>query len=72
MVIAYHLSKSDLEVSTVSTLPVDLLKEEMASGKFPEVHLAQCVTHKEMILAHRAVGGLPELIEIDQICILHE
>lgn len=89
MMIAYHLSapflsKSDLEVSAISTLPVDLLKEEIAQvirKKFsdtPEVHLAQCVTtkgityRKGMILAHRAVGGMPEFSEIDQICILHE
>lgn len=89
MMIAYYLSspclsKSDLEVSAVSTLPVDLLKEEIAQDirqKFSdadEVHLAQCVTikgvtyRKGMILAHKAAGGLPEFSEIDQICILHE
>lgn len=89
MMITYHLSslslsKSDLEVSAVSTLPVDLLKEEMAQAirqKFSDttqVHLAECVTtkgiiyKKGMILAHRAVGGLPEFSEVDQICIVHE
>lgn len=89
MMIAYHLSspclsKSDLEVSAVSTLPVDLLREEIAQvirQKFPdtpELHLAQCVTtkgityRKGMILAHRATGGLTEFSEIDQICILHD
>ena len=70
MMIAYYLSspcltKSDLEVSAVSTLPVDLLKEEIAQEirqRFSDthkVHLAQCVTtkgityRKGMILAHR-------------------
>ena len=86
--IAYHLSspclnKSDLEVSAVSTLPVDLLRAEIAQvirQKFPdtpEVQLAKCVTtkgityRKGMILAHRATGGLPDFCEIEQICILH-
>lgn len=85
--IAYHLSspclKSDLEVSTVSTLSVDLLRQEIAQTirqKFPdapEVQLAQSVTtrgityRKGMILAHRATGGLPDFSEIEQICILH-
>lgn len=57
MMIAYYLSspclsKSDTEVSALSTLPVDLLKEEIAQDirqKFSdadEVHLAQCVTIK--------------------------
>lgn len=89
MMIAYHLSspclsKSDLEVSTVSSLPVDLLKEEIAQiirQKFPdktEVHLAQNVTtkgityRKGMILPHRVAGGLPEFSEIYQICIVQE
>lgn len=89
MMIAFHLSypclsKSDLEVSAVSTLQVDLLKEEIAQvirqkiSDTPEVHLVQCVTtkgityRKGIILAHRAAGGLPEFNEIDQICILHE
>lgn len=89
MMIAYHLSspclgKSDLEVSAVFTLPVDLLKEEVAHiirQKFSDTHevqLAQCVTtkgiayRKGMILAHRATGGLPEFCEIDQICIIHD
>ena len=88
MMIAYHLSspclnKSDLYVSAVSNLPVDLLREEIAQvirQKFPdtsEVQLAKCVTTKGityrqgMILAHRATGGLPEFSEIGQICILH-
>lgn len=77
MMIAYHLnspclSKSELEVSSVCTLPVDLLKEEIAQvirQKFSdttEVHLAQGVKtkgityRKGMILAHRSAGGLPE------------
>lgn len=89
MTISYHLSapclnKSDLEVSAVSTLPVDLLKEEIAQvirQKFsdkPEVHLTQCVTYKGityrkgMILAHGAMCGLTEFSEIDQICIVHD
>lgn len=80
--IAYHLSspslnKSDLEVSAVSTLPVD--REEIAQvirQKFPdtsEVQLAKCVTTKGityrqgMILANRATGGFPEFSEIGQI-----
>ena len=89
MMIGYHLaspskSKPDIEVSAVSTLSVDLLREEIAhairanfSGE-PEVHLAQCVTRKGityrkgMILAHRTVGGLPEFSEIDQICVIRD
>ncbi|XP_054592203.1 uncharacterized protein [Nothobranchius furzeri] len=89
MMIAYHLSSpsfstSELEVSAVSTLPVDLLKDEIAQtirDRFPdtpEVHLTQSVTvngityKKGMVLVHRATGGLPEFCEIDQICILHQ
>lgn len=43
-----------------------------------QVHLAECVTtkgiiyKKGMILVHRAVGGLPEFSEVDQICIVHK
>ncbi|XP_047233654.1 uncharacterized protein LOC124875491 [Girardinichthys multiradiatus] len=87
MMIAYHLSspslgKSELEVSTVTTFPVDLLKEEIAQvirHRFPdkvEVDLAQCVTikgityRKGMVLAHKAVGGLPGFCEINHICIV--
>lgn len=89
MMITYHLSspclsKSDVEVSAVTTPPVDLLTVEMALAireKFsdtPEVDLAQCVTtrgithRKGMIVAHGATGGWPEFSEIDQICILNE
>lgn len=49
MMIAYHLSspcvsKSDLEVSTVSSLPVDLLKEEIAQV-IRQKFLAQFTLH---------------------------
>lgn len=79
-----YLSKSELEVETVSTLPVDLIKNEIAEAirqKYtdtPEVHLSQCVTskgityRKGMIVAHKLAGGLPDFGEIVQICILHE
>lgn len=89
LMVAYHLSspclnRSDLEVSAVSTLQVDLLREEIVQvirKKFPdtpEVQLAKCVTtkgityRKGMILVHRATGGLPDFCEIEQICILHQ
>lgn len=88
MMIAYHLSspslgKSKLEVSAITTFPVDLLKEEIANiirHRFPdilEVNLAQCVTIKGiicrngMVLSHRATGGLPEFCEIKHICIVN-
>lgn len=88
MMAAYHLSspslgKSELEVSAISTFPMDLLKEDIAKvirQRFPdivEVSLAQCVTikgttyRKGMVLAHRTSGGLPEFCEINQICIVN-
>lgn len=75
MMIAYHqsapcLTTSNLEVSAVSTLPVDLLKDEIAENirkrfsDISEVQLAQYVTskgityRKGMILAQRATRGI--------------
>lgn len=79
-----YISKSELEVSTVSTHPVNLLKNEMAESirqKYldtPEGYLSQCVTskgityRKGMIVAHKLAGGLADFGEIVQICIFHD
>lgn len=78
------MKKNPLQVTNVSTVPVDVLKEEMAqtiAQKFPgtsEVHLAKCVSSKGvtfrngMIVAHGCTGGLPDFGEIVQICIVQE
>lgn len=88
MMIAFHINspsygKSCLDVSTVSTLPVDVLKEEVAEAiklKCPstsEVHLAKASSKgiaysNGMVVAHGSVAGLPEYAEISQICVINE
>lgn len=76
--------KSSLDVSNVSTVPVDLLKEEMARAirsKYPntcEVHLAKNASSsdiaysKGMIVALGSAGGLPEFAEIILMCAINE
>lgn len=82
--IAFHLcspsyGKSSIDVPHVSTLPVDVLEEEMAQAirlKYPnisEVQLAERasssgIAYKEgMIVVHGSTSGLPELAEIIQM-----
>lgn len=89
LMISYHLrsssfEKTAFEITNVSTVPVDVLKQEMAQTieqKFPgttEVHLMKCVSSKGvqfrngMIVAHGSTSGLPDFGEILQICIVHE
>ncbi|XP_051813200.1 uncharacterized protein LOC127536542 isoform X4 [Acanthochromis polyacanthus] len=85
--IAFHISspsygKPCLDVPCVSTVPVDLLKDEVARAihlKYPntdEVNLAKNATYwgiaysKGMIVAHGSACGLPEFAEIIQMCII--
>lgn len=79
MMIAFHINspsygKSCLDVSTVSTVPVDVLKEEVAEAiklKCPgtsEVHLAKNAASNAMIVTHGSVGGLPQF----QLCVINE
>lgn len=87
--IGYHLSspsidKSLLDVSEASTVPLDVLKEELAQAfkqRNPfvsEIHIAKNVCSKGiqyrpgMIVAYGSCGGLPEFGEIHQICILQQ
>ncbi len=74
------LKKSTLEVTSVSTLPVDVLNKEVVTvlrQKYPginEVHLAKNVTNNGinyrtgMLISFGSAGGLPEFAEILQIC----
>ncbi|RVE72780.1 hypothetical protein OJAV_G00041440 [Oryzias javanicus] len=76
--------KSSLEVEQVSTVPLDVLNEEVANilcQKYPDltvVHLALNVSvdginyRRGMIIVHGFVGGLPEFAEIVQICVLRD
>lgn len=78
------LKKSSLEVTSVSTVPVDVLNEEVALSikrKYPdvtEVNLAKNVSsnglnyRNGMIVAHGSTGGLPEFAEILQMCIVKD
>lgn len=87
--ISYHLrsssfGKTALETTNVSTVPLDVLKQEIAHAieqKFPgttEVHCTKCVSNKGvqfrngMIVAHGSTSGLPDFGEILQICIIQE
>lgn len=89
MMIAFHINSpsygtSSLDVSNVSTVPVDVLKEEVAEAiklKCPgtsEVHLAKnasssgIVYSNGMIVAYGSAGGLPEFAEIIQMCVINE
>ncbi len=74
--------KNNLKVEQVSTVPLDVLKEEVAislSQKYPDltvVNLAHNVYvdginfRSGMIIVHGFVGGLPDFAEIVQICVL--
>ena len=89
LMISYHLrsssfEKTALEITNVSTVPVDVLKQEIAQTieqNFPgttEVHLTKCVSSQGvnfrngMIVAHGSTSGLPDFGEILQICVVHE
>lgn len=88
MMIAFHINspsygKSCLGVSTVSTVPVDVLKEEAEAIKLKcpstsEVHLGKnassnCIAYSNgMIVAHGSVAGLPDFAEISQIYVINE
>lgn len=74
--------KTPLVVTSVSSVPVDVLQSEIAAAinqRLPDendVHITNCVSYngmnynKGMILVHGQLFGLPELAEILQICIL--
>lgn len=76
--------KPSLEVARVSTVPVEILKEDVAlsfTQKYPDatvVNLAQNVSvdginyRNGMVIAHGSVGGLPEFAEIVQMCVLKD
>lgn len=76
--------KPCLEVARVSTVPVEVLKDDIArilSQKYPDaavVNLAQNVFvdginyRNGMIIAHGSVGGLPHFAEIVQMCVLKD
>lgn len=87
--IGYHLSspnidKPVLEVSDASTVPLELLKEELTQAfkqRNPyasEISIAKNVWcngiqyRPGMIVAHGSFVGLPEFGEIHQICILEQ
>lgn len=87
LMISYHLrsatfEKTQLEITNVSTVPVDVLKQDIAQTieqNFPgtvEVHLTKCVSCKGvtyrngMMVAHGSTSGLPDFGEILQICIV--
>lgn len=89
LIIAFHINspsygKSSLDVPSVSTVPVDVLKEEVAQAirsKYPntsEVHLAKNASSsgiaysKGMIVAYGSASGLPEFAEIIQMCVINE
>lgn len=87
--IGYHLSfpnidKPVMDVSDVSTVPLDVLKEELVQAfkqrnpHVSEINLAKNVWSKEinykpgMIVAYGSDGGLPEFGEIHQIGFLQQ
>ena len=87
--IGYHLSspnidKPELDVSDVSTVPLDVFKEELAHAfkqrdpDVSEINLAKNVWSKGinyrpgMIVAYGSEGGLPEFGEIHHTCILQQ
>lgn len=71
-------------VARVSTVPLDVLKEEVAASllqKYPDltvVNLAQNVSadginfRSGMVIVHGFVGGLPDFAEIVQMCVLKD
>lgn len=78
------LPKSPLEVASVSTLPIDVLKEDIAFAikqRHPDLD-GVCLTknatysglnyRNEMILAHGSLAGLPEFAEIIQMIVVKD
>ncbi|KAK0148560.1 putative nuclease HARBI1 [Merluccius polli] len=87
LMIGYHMhtrsyQRSGFDVTNVSTIPLDVMKEDVSlhlRQKFPDlttVTLAQSVSsngieyRNGMIIVHGSVGGLPEFAEILQMCTL--
>ncbi len=87
--IAFHInspsySKSSLEVPSVSTVPVDVLRKVVAqaiTSKYPntsEVHLAKNASSsgrahsKNMIVAYGSTSGFQEFAEIIQMRVINE
>lgn len=68
----------------VSTISVDTMKEDLAhnlSQKYPGVpvvSIAQCVVangvsyRNGMVIVHGSAGGMPEFVEITQMCIIKD
>lgn len=77
-------SSSCKKKKTVSTVPLDVLKEEVAVSlhqKYPDltvVNLAQSVSadginfRSGMVTVHGFVGGLPDFAKIVQMCVLKD
>lgn len=76
--------KNNLKVQQVSTVPLDVLNEEVAislSQKDPDLTVVN-LTHNvyvdgidfksSMIIVHGFVGGLPDFAEIVQMCVLRD
>lgn len=87
--LVYHthsstLKKTSLQVTDVSTMPIDVLDEGVVSAlkerysDVSEVHLAKTVSSsgihysEGMLIVHGSVDGLPKFNEIIQVCILRE
>lgn len=79
--IGHYMHLSSCEVAWVSTVPVEILKAAVAplTQKYPDatvVNLAQNVSvdgtnyRNGMVIAHGSVGGLPEVAEIVQVCVI--
>lgn len=78
------LEKSELEMSSGSAVPVDILKDEIAlvvRQRYPnlsEIHITKNVWSKGInyrtgiIVVHGSEGGLPEFGQIEQICVLDQ
>lgn len=76
--------ESPVEVTRISTVPVDVLHEDIAytfNQIYPNVfaiNLAQTVVSdgikytKGMIIVHGTISGLPDFAEIVQICVLKD
>lgn len=76
--------KTAQEITNVSTVHVDVLKQEIAQAieqNFPgttEVHLTKCASNKGVnfrdgiIVAHGSTSGLPDFGAIVQICIVQK
>ncbi len=81
---SYHLEKSALDVSTVSTVPLTVLRTEITQvvqDKYPGTEFIQITTsvtskgvnyRNGMIVVCRYLDGLPEFAEIIQMCIVQK